>query len=452
MREARRLGIPIVALVDTNCDPDDADFVIPGNDDAIRSCSLIVRAIADGIAAGKDQVSIAEFAAAPADVNGQPPEAAEVQVEAPSEVRSRCPPPGLCPRRRRRSRRSSRRRPRRRPKRRSRPRPRPAEVPAEPSPEAAEVPAEPSPEAVAESPSYEQLSQHESAAETPAPRSAAGRRAAGGPGGGVVTQIPATLVKELRDQTGAGMMDSKRALEETDGDLEAARRVLRERGMAAAGKRAGRETSEGEVLVTISGHVGAIAAVGCETEPVSKNDEFLAFAERVLESVEEAGPDGAATLEGERTDLVGKLGENIQVVGAARFEAGEGESLAEYVHPPANKQGVLVRLRGANPAAGAPPRHAHRRSPRRAGAAATRSRRGARVGALRVRELGRGAVEARGGTRQDRRGDAGQALLRRYRRVLLDQAWIHDGSKTVARALQEEGLEVLEFVRYALSG
>ena len=160
VREARRLGLTIVALVDTNCDPDDADFVIPGNDDAIRSCSLIVRAIADGIAAGKDQVSIAEFAAAPADANGQPPEAAaEVQVEVPSAVPVEAPAvPAAGPL----------------------PQEVPAEPPVEPPPAVAqaeapvqaapevraEVPAEPPPEAVAENPSYEQLSQHESAAET----------------------------------------------------------------------------------------------------------------------------------------------------------------------------------------------------------------------------------------------------------------------------------------------
>ncbi len=68
VREARRLGLPILALVDTNCDPDEADYVIPGNDDAIRSCSLIVRAIADGIAAGQTKVTESEFAAA--DANG----------------------------------------------------------------------------------------------------------------------------------------------------------------------------------------------------------------------------------------------------------------------------------------------------------------------------------------------------------------------------------------------
>ena len=62
VREARRLGLPVVALVDTNCDPDEADYVIPGNDDAIRSCSLVVRAIADGIAEGQSKASVREFA------------------------------------------------------------------------------------------------------------------------------------------------------------------------------------------------------------------------------------------------------------------------------------------------------------------------------------------------------------------------------------------------------
>src|SRR2546423_930393 len=68
VREARRLGLPIVALVDTNCDPDEADYIIPGNDDAIRSCSLIIRAIADGIAAGQPKATVADFA--PASANG----------------------------------------------------------------------------------------------------------------------------------------------------------------------------------------------------------------------------------------------------------------------------------------------------------------------------------------------------------------------------------------------
>jgi small subunit ribosomal protein S2 len=79
VREARRLGLPIVALVDTNCDPDEADYVIPGNDDAIRSCSLIVRAIADGIAAGQAKVTPREFARANGD-GAQAPEAVEAET------------------------------------------------------------------------------------------------------------------------------------------------------------------------------------------------------------------------------------------------------------------------------------------------------------------------------------------------------------------------------------
>jgi small subunit ribosomal protein S2 len=86
VREARRLGLPVVALVDTNCDPDEADYVIPGNDDAIRSCSLIIRAIADGIAAGQTGVTAEEFARPSANGNGgAPAEEEEAAPEAAAE-------------------------------------------------------------------------------------------------------------------------------------------------------------------------------------------------------------------------------------------------------------------------------------------------------------------------------------------------------------------------------
>jgi len=81
VREARRLGLPIIGLVDTNCDPDEADYVIPGNDDAIRSCSLIIRAIATAIEEGRSQVRAEEFAAPAAAANGQPEEPAEAEAE-----------------------------------------------------------------------------------------------------------------------------------------------------------------------------------------------------------------------------------------------------------------------------------------------------------------------------------------------------------------------------------
>ena len=168
------------------------------------------------------------------------------------------------------------------------------------------------------------------------------------------TTISASLVKELRDATGAGMMDCKRALEETGGDVDAARTLLRERGMALAGKRAGRATSEGLVGYHQSGNASAggritMVAVGCETEPVSKNDEFQAFAKKVLDLVDEKGTEAVAELEEERVALVGKLGENIMVTGAERYDAGNGETLGAYVHPPANKLGVVVELQGGTP-------------------------------------------------------------------------------------------------------
>jgi len=99
-----------------------------------------------------------------------------------------------------------------------------------------------------------------------------------------MTEIAAALVKELRDQTGAGMMDSKRALLDTNGDIEAAKTLLRERGLASAAKRAGNETTEGKVGYRVADDAkrGVIVAVGSESEPVSNNQEFLSFEPGIL--------------------------------------------------------------------------------------------------------------------------------------------------------------------------
>jgi elongation factor Ts len=262
-------------------------------------------------------------------------------------------------------------------------------------------------------------------------------------------EIPAGLVKELRDLTGAGMMEAKRALQESEGDVEAARRLLRERGMAAAGKKAGRETTEGEVLATVSGNVGAIVAVGCETEPVSKNEEFLSFAEAVLEAVEAEGPQAVAGLEEQRLELIGRLGENIEVRGAARMEAGDGELLAEYVHPPANKIGVLLRVRGSDPAAA-------RRLAMHISFAAPRFRTVDEVPAEEIASE-RAIYEQQPDVLSKPEEVRAKIVEGRLKKeflagaVLADQAWIHDTSQTAAKALEEAGLEVLEFVRYALA-
>ncbi|HZE28965.1 MAG TPA: translation elongation factor Ts [Gaiellaceae bacterium] len=262
-------------------------------------------------------------------------------------------------------------------------------------------------------------------------------------------QISAGLVKELRDRTGAGMMAAKRALEETGGDVEAAQRLLREQGMAAAGKRAGRATTEGEVLATVSGNVGAIVAVGCETEPVSKNEEFLAFAEAALEAVEAEGPDAVAGLDERRLELIAKIGENIELVGSARLEAGEGELLAEYVHPPANKIGVLVRVKGSDAATA-------RRLAMHISFAAPRYR---SVDEVPEDELAneRSIYENQADVLSKPEEVRTKIVEGRLRKEFLsgvalsEQSWIHDPSLTAGKALEQAGLEVVEFVRYALA-
>jgi elongation factor Ts len=267
-----------------------------------------------------------------------------------------------------------------------------------------------------------------------------------------MTQISAALVKELRDQTGAPMMDCKRALQETNGDIEAAKRVLRERGVASAQKRAGRATTEGKVGYRIAdeGKRGTIVAVGCETEPVSNNEEFLTYAKRVLEAVEAEGPDGTQSLEGERQELSGKLGENIVVAGAARFEAVDGARIEGYAHPPANKLGVLVQLRGGTPdIARKLAMHIAASSPEWIGREDVPE-----DVVTSEREIFASTDEVQSKPEQAREKIVEGMLNKRFfaERVLADQPWIHDTGKTVGQALAEEGAEVLEFERFALAG
>ena len=265
-----------------------------------------------------------------------------------------------------------------------------------------------------------------------------------------MAEIPATLVKQLRDETGAGMMDSKRALQEAEGDLDAAKKLLRERGMAEAGKRAGKETTEGVVLARIGERVGTLVAVGCETEPVSKNEEFLAFAQEVLETVERDGPDAVDQLDEKRQELVGKIGENVAIRGKTRFQKqDDDEVLVAYVHPPANKIGVLIRAEGPAEIARllamhisfAAPLYAHRGEIPEEDLATEL-------------EILKKLPEVQSRPEEHREKIVEGMLSKRFygQVVLPDQEWIHDTGKTVAKALEEHELEVLEYQRYALAG
>jgi elongation factor Ts len=262
--------------------------------------------------------------------------------------------------------------------------------------------------------------------------------------------ISASLVKELRDQTGAGMMECKRALEEAGGDIEAARVLLRERGLASARKRAGRETTEGLVGYRISEKHGTMVAVGCESEPVSNNDEFQVFAKKVLDAVDANGVDAVDALDEERQELIGKLGENIVIPRPARFEAVDDGVIEGYVHPPANKLGVLVQLRNGN-------KEFARKLAMHIAASGPQW-----VGRDDVpedvitseREIYANSDEVLSKPEQAREKIVEGMLNKRFfaAQVLNEQLWIHDTTKSVGQVLADEGAEVLEFERFALAG
>ncbi len=266
------------------------------------------------------------------------------------------------------------------------------------------------------------------------------------------TTINASLVKELRDATGAGMMDCKRALEETSGDLEAARTLLRERGMAQAAKRAGRATTEGMVGYRIEANLGAMVAVGCETEPVSKNAEFASWAKSVLEAVHAAGPEAAESLEEERVALSAKLGENIVLVGAERYEAGDGEVINAYTHPPANKIGVLVHLAGGD-------EELARQLAMHISFAAPEWTTREDVPADVVeaeKQVYLNSDELEGKPEQAKEKIVEGMLAKRFYAAqpggaLTEQPWIHDSAKTVGQALSEAGARVVAFRRLSVA-
>ena len=267
------------------------------------------------------------------------------------------------------------------------------------------------------------------------------------------TTISASLVKELRDATGAGMMDCKRALEETDGDLDAARTLLRERGMASAGKRAGRETTEGMVGYIVDGNVGTIMGIGCETEPVSKNEAFHELGATVLRAAHAGGPEAVESFEEARIELIAKLGENIVFVGPERFEAPPGNVLAAYTHPPANKIGVLVELEGGS-------EELARQLAMHVSFAAPEWTTRADVPAdvlASERSIYENTDEVQSKPEAAREKIVDGMLNKRFFAAvpggaLVEQAWIHEPSKTVGQALSEAGASVARFARVSVAG
>ena len=175
-----------------------------------------------------------------------------------------------------------------------------------------------------------------------------------------MANITASMVKELREMTGAGMMECKKALAEAEGDLEKAVDVLRTRGLAAVAKKAGRATNEGTVMALVSDDctVGAVVELNCETDFVGMNEKFKAYAEKVAKAAiasKAADVEAlmAAEIEGETveavvTDCIHVMGENTQL---ARVAVVEAAGVASYIHG-GGKIGVLVSfdVEGIDPA------------------------------------------------------------------------------------------------------
>ena len=167
--------------------------------------------------------------------------------------------------------------------------------------------------------------------------------------------ITASMVKELRERTGAGMMECKKALTESNGDIDAAAEALRKSGLAKADKKASRVTAEGRVSTAQSGGKAVLVEINSETDFVAKDDNFVAFTNAVaeaalpvegtdIESLKDARLASGETVEEGRAALISKIGENIQIRRIARVDS--TNNVASYVH--GGRIGVLVEVQGGD--------------------------------------------------------------------------------------------------------
>ena len=279
-----------------------------------------------------------------------------------------------------------------------------------------------------------------------------------------MAQITASLVKDLRERTGAGMMDCKKALGETDGDIEAAVDWLRKKGLAAAAKKAGRIAAEGLVGLIVAGNKGAVVEVNAETDFVSRNDKFQAFVRTVagvalakggdLEAVKAAAyPGTGRTVAEELTDLIATIGENMSLRRCAALSA-DGGVLGAYLHNAVaeglGKIAVLAALKGGDAAKAAP---VAKQVAMHVAAASPQSVSRADLDPAAVTREKNVLVE------QSRASGKPEAIIEKmvegrlrkfYEEVcLVDQVFVIDGESKVGKVVEGVGAQVGGFVRYA---
>lgn len=287
-----------------------------------------------------------------------------------------------------------------------------------------------------------------------------------------MAEVTAALVKELRDKTGAGMMDCKRALGDTGGDIESAVDWLRKKGLAAAAKKAGRVAAEGLVGVATAASAGAVVEVNSETDFVARNELFQGLVHTVAElavagdgTVEAlnaaAYPGTGRSVAEELTELVGRIGENLVLRRVTRLSVGEGH-VASYVHnslaPGLGKIGVLVALESAaggdvlGPLGRQLAMHVAAANPQYLDIAAVSA-----AALEREREVLRGQAET-SGKAADIVERMVEGRLRKFyeEAVLLEQVYVIDGESRVGKIVEAASkaagtaIKVAGFVRFAL--
>jgi elongation factor Ts len=278
--------------------------------------------------------------------------------------------------------------------------------------------------------------------------------------------ITAALVKDLREKTGAGMMDCKKALTETDGEIESAIDWLRKKGLAAAAKKSGRVAAEGLVGVASASNTAAIVEVNAETDFVARNETFQEFVAKVAEIVLAVGdnldavnaaafPDTGRTVAEELTHLVATIGENMTIRRAASLSVEQG-LVATYMHkalrPGLGQIGVLVAVEGP-------------------GEIATLETLGRQVGmhvaatspeALDIDAVDPAALDRERAVLSEQARTSGkpeniiekmvEGRIRKYYEevVLLEQVWVHDGESRVRAVAKKAGVKLAGFVRFKL--
>ena len=281
-----------------------------------------------------------------------------------------------------------------------------------------------------------------------------------------MAEITAGLVKDLREKTGAGMMDCKRALGETSGDIKAAIDWLRKKGLAAAAKKSGRAAAEGLIGIATTPRMAAMVEVNAETDFVARNEQFQTFVETVARLALEIGedvealnaaayPGGTRTVAEELTHLIATIGENMTIRRAARIGVTEGVA-ATYMHqalrPGLGRIGVLVGVEAASES------EALEMLGRQVGmhVAATRPE------ALDVDGVDQSALERERAVLSEQARASGkpdaiiekmvEGRIRKYYEevVLLEQLWVHDGESRVRAVVQKAGGKLIGFARYQL--